>query len=177
MLCLLHTYLLFRFNMAASGARIPRIFNHKRMLTSYLMGVSSILIKELWYNRLSGVISLFLVACNTFFSILYLKKGVDLYAGLEFFLHIGVKIWGVDLYVQSTYTRVYTVCCQVLQPGSSNIIALSITIMRNGLAAWLQKPMWLVHNVLCAIFPLFIIGSMLSKMTMISYLKSGYQLL
>ena len=35
--------------------------------------------------------------------------GVDLYAGHQFFLHIGVKIWGVDLYVQSTYTRVYTV--------------------------------------------------------------------
>ena len=37
------------------------------------------------------------------------KKGVNLYAGLDFFLHIGVKIGGVDLYMQSTYTRVYTV--------------------------------------------------------------------
>ena len=47
MLCLLPRYSLFRFNMAF-GARIPRIFNHKRMLTSYLMAVSSILIKELF---------------------------------------------------------------------------------------------------------------------------------
>ena len=43
------------------------------------------------------------------------KKGVDLYAGLEFFLHIGVKFWEVDLYVQSTYTRVYTVYVWSLQ--------------------------------------------------------------
>ena len=48
MLCLLPRYLLFRFNMVASSARIPGIFNHKRMLTSYIMGVSSILIKELF---------------------------------------------------------------------------------------------------------------------------------
>ena len=48
MLCSLPRYLLFRFNMTASSARIPRIFNHKRMLTSYLMAVSSNLIKEIF---------------------------------------------------------------------------------------------------------------------------------
>ena len=42
MLCLLPRYLLFRFNLAASSARIPRIFNYK----SYLMVVSSNLIKK-----------------------------------------------------------------------------------------------------------------------------------
>ena len=46
MLCLLLRYLLFRFNMATSGARLPRILNHKVMLTSYLMAVSSNLIKK-----------------------------------------------------------------------------------------------------------------------------------
>ena len=39
---------LFRFNMAASGARIPRILNQKIMLTSYLMAVSSNLIKKIF---------------------------------------------------------------------------------------------------------------------------------
>ena len=48
MLCLLPRYLLFRFNIAASGTRIPKIFNHKRLLTGYLMAVSSNLIKEIF---------------------------------------------------------------------------------------------------------------------------------
>ena len=48
MLCLLLRYLLFRFDTAACGARIPRIVNHKRMLSSYLMAVSSNLIKEIF---------------------------------------------------------------------------------------------------------------------------------
>ena len=59
-----------------------------------------------------------------FFHIIPEKKGVDLYAGLEFFLHIGVKIWGgrliraVDLYA-SIYGNSFLACRLNVQAGSN----------------------------------------------------------
>ena len=55
-------------------------------------------------RRLNCLMNASLRATKFNFHIKPEKKGVDLYAGLEFFLDFGVKIWGIDLYVQSTYT-------------------------------------------------------------------------
>ena len=106
MLCLLHRCLLFRFNMAASGARIPRIFSHKRMLTSYLMGVSSILIKELF--DIIDCLELFLVACNKFFfHIIPEKRGRLIRRSWIFSSYWGKKLGGRLIRAVDLYASIY----------------------------------------------------------------------
>ena len=74
MLSLLPRYLLSRFNMAAFSVRIPRILNYIIMLTSYLMIVSSNLIKKIF-----DTIHCLELHCYSYQTNSISKRGLDLH--------------------------------------------------------------------------------------------------